>query len=192
MIAALVQLSQLVADQPAIGEMIVNPLLAGPDGVLATNGELRLVKTRRGVHGEERLAIRPYPKSLERAIRLRDGTEVRMRPIRPEDARAMQRAFLKMTPEDRRMRLFTPVSVLRDDLAARGTAIDYDREMALVIEDPEHPGELWGGARIGACILAISSASVINFSTTECSASLASRNNDNQYIVSFALFKATS
>jgi acetyltransferase len=62
----------------------------------------------------------------------------------------MQSAFLKMTPEDRRMRLFTPMNVLRDDLAARYTAIDYDREMALVIEDVEHPGELWGGARIVA------------------------------------------
>jgi acetyltransferase len=149
-IGALVQLSQLVADQAAIVEMIVNPLLAGRDGVLAMGGELRLAKSRRGARGAERLAIRPYPKALEQAVRLRDGTNVRMRPIRPEDARAMQSAFLRMTPEDRRMRLFTPTSVLRDDLAARHTAIDYDREMALVIEDPGHPGELWGGARIVA------------------------------------------
>jgi acetyltransferase len=149
-IAALVQLSQLVADQAAIVEMIVNPLLAGPDGVLATGGELRLAKSRRGDRGAERLAIRPYPKALEQTVRLRDGTSVRMRPIRPEDARAMQSAFLRMTPEDRRMRLFTPTSALRDDLAARHTAIDYDREMALVIEDPGGPGELWGGARIVA------------------------------------------
>jgi len=149
-IAALVQLSQLVADQPALEEMIVNPMLAGPKGVLAVAAEVRLAKTHHGARGADRLAIRPYPKSLERTVRLRDGTHVRMRPIRPEDARAMQRAFLKMTPEDRRMRLFTPVNELRDDLAARHTAIDYDREMALVIEDPVHPGELWGGARIVA------------------------------------------
>jgi acetyltransferase len=149
-VAAVVALSQLVADHAAIAEMIVNPLLAGPDGVLVTGGELRLAKTRRGARGVDRLAIRPYPKALEQSVRLRNGTVARMRPIRPDDARAMQRAFLKMTPEDRRMRLFTPVSALRDDLAARHTAIDYDREMALVIEDPEHPGELWGGARIVA------------------------------------------
>jgi acetyltransferase len=149
-IAALVQLSQLVADQAAAVEMIVNPLLAGRDGVLATGGELRLARPRRGAPGTERLAIRPYPKALERTVRLRDGIEARMRPIRPEDARAMQRAFLKMTPEDRRMRLFTPTTALRDELAARHTAIDYDREMALVIEDPAHPEELWGGARIVA------------------------------------------
>jgi len=149
-IAALVQLAQLVADQPALEEMVVNPLLAGPRGVLALAAEARLTKTRRGTRGADRLAIRPYPKALERTVRLRDGTEARMRPIRPEDARAMQSAFLKMTPEDRRMRLFTPMNELRDDLAARHTAIDYDREMAFVIEDPEHPGELWGGARIVA------------------------------------------
>ncbi len=48
------------------------------------------------------------------------------------------------------MRLFTPMRELRDDLAARASAIDYDRELALVIEDPAQPGELWGGARIVA------------------------------------------
>ncbi|MCG6875520.1 MAG: GNAT family N-acetyltransferase [Betaproteobacteria bacterium] len=149
-ITALVQLSQLAADQPALVELIVNPLLAAPHGALALAAEARLAKTRRGARGADRLAIRPYPRSLECTVRLRDGTETRMRPIRPEDARAMQSAFLKMTPEDRRMRLFTPMNVLRDDLAARYTAIDYDREMALVIEDVEHPGELWGGARIVA------------------------------------------
>jgi len=147
-VAALVKLSQLVTDQGALAELIVNPLLAGPRGVLALDAQVRLARSPRGAGGADRLAIRPYPKALERTIRLRDGTEVRMRPIRPEDARAMQRAFVRMTPEDRRMRLFTSVNVLRDDLAARGAAIDYDREMALVIEDPGHPGELWGGARV--------------------------------------------
>jgi len=147
-VAALVRLSQLVTDQGALAELLVNPLLAGPGGALVLDAQVRLAKSPRGRSGPDRLAIRPYPKALERTIRLRDGTEARMRPIRPEDARAMQSAFLKMTPEDRRMRLFTPANALRDDLAARGTAIDYDREMALVIEDPAHPGELCGGARI--------------------------------------------
>jgi acetyltransferase len=111
---------------------------------------VRLAAPRRGARAADRFAIRPYPKELERSVTLRDGTVVKMRPIRPEDARAMQRAFLKMTPEDRRMRLFTPMRELRDDLAARASAIDYDRELALVIEDPAQPGDLWGGARIVA------------------------------------------
>jgi len=149
-VAAIVQVSQLLADQASLAELRVNPLLAGPQGVFAADARARLAPPRRGARAADRFAIRPYPKELERTVTLRDGTAVRMRPIRPEDARAMQRAFLRMTPQDRRMRLFTSMSELRDDLAARGTAIDYDRELALVVEDPAQPGELWGGARIVA------------------------------------------
>jgi acetyltransferase len=150
LIAAIVQVSQLVADQAALVELFVNPLLAGPQGVFAVDARVRLATPRGEARAADRFAIRPYPKELERSITLRDGTVATMRPIRPEDARAMQRAFLKMTPEDRRMRLFTPMRELRDDLAARACAIDYDRELALVIEDPAQPGDLWGGARIVA------------------------------------------
>ncbi|MCC6608941.1 MAG: bifunctional acetate--CoA ligase family protein/GNAT family N-acetyltransferase [Burkholderiales bacterium] len=150
LLAAIVQVSQLVADQGALAELFVNPLLAGPEGVFAVEARVRIAAQRRGAQAAARFAIRPYPKELERSVTLRDGTVVKMRPIRPEDARAMQRAFLRMTPEDRRMRLFTPMRELRDDLAARASAIDYDRELALVIEDPAQPGELWGGARIVA------------------------------------------
>jgi len=150
LLAAIVQASQLVADQAAIAELFVNPLLAGPQGVFAADARVRLAAPRRGARPADRFAIRPYPRELERAVTLRDGTVATMRPIRPEDARAMQRAFLKMTPQDRRLRLFTPMRELRDDLAARACAIDYDRELALVIEDPAEPGDLWGGARIVA------------------------------------------
>lgn len=149
-LSAIVQVSQLLADQAALAELRVNPLLVGPQGVFAAAARARLATPRRGARAADRFAIRPYPKELERSITLRDGTVVNMRPIRPEDARAVQRAFLKMSPQDRRMRLFTPVRELRDDLAARATAIDYDRELALVIEDPTQPGDLWGGARVVA------------------------------------------
>ncbi|MCZ7565801.1 MAG: GNAT family N-acetyltransferase [Burkholderiales bacterium] len=150
LVGAIVQTSQLLADQAALAELSVNPLFAGPQGVFAADARAQLVPSRGGARPADRFAIRPYPRELERTLTLRDGTAVRMRPIRPEDARAMQRAFLRMTPLDRRMRLFAPMRELRDDLAVRGTAIDYDRELALVIEDPTQPGELWGGARIVA------------------------------------------
>ena len=39
---------------------------------------------------------------------------------------------------------------LPDELAARLTQIDYDREMVLVAQDPDHPHAFWGGARIAA------------------------------------------
>jgi hypothetical protein len=53
-----------------------------------------------------------------------------------------------MAPEDRRFRLFSPARELAPELAERLTQIDYDREMALVADDPDRPGLLLGGARV--------------------------------------------
>ncbi|HLW26701.1 MAG TPA: GNAT family N-acetyltransferase, partial [Kiloniellales bacterium] len=93
---------------------------------------------------EYRLAIRPYPKHLEQVGELRDGTPIRIRPIRPEDEPALQRTFEHLTPEDVRMRFFSHMAALSHEAAARLTQIDYNREMALVGLDPDNPEEIWG------------------------------------------------
>ncbi len=46
-------------------------------------------------------------------------------------------AFDRLSPEDIRLRFFGPVKELGHDMAARLTQIDYDREMALLVERPE-------------------------------------------------------
>jgi acetyltransferase len=81
---------------------------------------------------------------------LRDGTVVRLRPIRPEDMPALKELFDALTPEDRRMRLFSSMREIPDEFAARLTQIDYDREMVLVALDPDDPTRFWGGARVAA------------------------------------------
>jgi acetyltransferase len=92
--------------------------------------------------------MRPYPRELEQVVTLRDGRTVKLRPIRPDDAGALQRGFAQMTADDRHMRMFATMRELSDELAARFATIDYDRDMCLIAEDPDHPGELYGGARI--------------------------------------------
>src|ERR1700733_452933 len=81
----LVRFSQLVVEQPWIKEIDINPLLASPDRLLALDA--RVV-----VHGlemtEDKLpvsAIRPYPVQLVKEWTMKDGTQVTIRPIRPED-----------------------------------------------------------------------------------------------------------
>jgi acetyltransferase len=54
-----------------------------------------------------------------------------------------------MTPEDVRLRFFTPLKELTHALAARLTQLDYDREMALVAEPPDG-GYFHGVVRITA------------------------------------------
>ncbi len=142
----LIRLSQLVADQSAIGELDINPLLADAKGVIALDGRVRV---RRAPDGVSRLAIRPYPAELISEETLADGTKIRLRPIRPEDEPAIVALAERMTQHDLRMRFFVPMKQLTHEFAAKLTQIDYDRELALVAEPPSQ-GEIWGVARFFA------------------------------------------
>jgi acetyltransferase len=64
--------------------------------------------------------------------RLPDGTEVELRPIRPEDETLLQDIARHMTAEDLRRRFFASMPMLPHNLAAQLSHIDYDRAMALV------------------------------------------------------------
>lgn len=144
----LVKLSQLVVDQDLVDEMDINPLLANANGVLALDARIRVREPQ--LRGTARLAIKPYPRELERLVTLRDGTPVRLRPIRPEDARALQEMIAQSDLEDLRLRFFARMKELPPALAARLTQIDYDREMAFVAFPEGREDGMWGVGRLAA------------------------------------------
>ena len=128
----LIALGQLAADNPEIREVDINPLLADAAGVVALDARIRVAPA--ALPGAARLAIAPYPRELESHERLRDGGEIAVRPIRPEDEPLLHDLAAHMTPEDLRLRFFAPTHGISHALAARLTQIDYDREMALVAQ----------------------------------------------------------
>jgi acetyltransferase len=147
----LIKISQMVTDIAEIVELDINPLLADDAGVLALDARIKVAVPTVKL-GTRRLAIRPYPKKLEERVKLNDGREYQLRPVRPEDEPIVHRMFEKMTPEDIRLRFFAPMKRLSHQMAARLTQIDYDREMALVAVAPNEDGqeELYGIVRIAA------------------------------------------
>jgi acetyltransferase len=144
----LVRVSQLAVDWPGITELDVNPLMAGPSGVMAVDAWIALDPAP--VAGTAHLAIAPYPAELEQSVRLRDGRSATLRPIRPEDAEAHAAFFAKLSPEDVRRRFFAPIAALSAEQIARMTQIDYDREMAFIATAPGPDGaaETLGVVRI--------------------------------------------
>lgn len=142
----LTRIARLLAELPEVVELDINPLLADQDGVIALDARIA-VRADDG-RGDRRFAIRPYPRGLERMIARDDLGALRLRPIKPEDEPAIRGLAAAMTPEDRRLRFFAPVKVLDRETLARLTQIDYDREMALVLEDAG--GAILGVARIAA------------------------------------------
>jgi len=131
-VEVLIRLGQLATDHPEIREVDINPLLADAAGAVALDARLRIEPARRA--GASRLAIAPYPKALESVERLRDGTVLSMRPLRPEDEPALHDLAAHMDHRDLRLRFFAPVRGLTHAVAARLSQLDYDRELALLAE----------------------------------------------------------
>jgi acetyltransferase len=140
----LVRFSDLVVEHPWIKEIDINPLLASPEGLLAVDA--RVVLHDPATHREAlpRPAIRPYPTQYVKAHRLRDGTELLVRPIRPEDEGMLVAFHRALSEISVRQRYLAPLHLdqrTTHDRLIRVCFSDYDRDIALVVE--HHPA---GGA----------------------------------------------
>ncbi len=135
----ILQVAQLVSDFAEIVDLEINPLLAAGDTVTALDARVRVIAADRPAG--DRLAILPYPKTLEEEFTLADGRTFLLRPIVPEDEPALLEAFDELTQEEIRLRFHSPIKVLTHMMAARFTQLDYDREMALVLTEPGTPGK---------------------------------------------------
>jgi acetyltransferase len=142
--SVMVRFSQLVAEQPRIKEIDINPLLASPDRLLALDA--RIVLHEPELRDEElpQLAIRPYPEQYVEQWRSQTDTRVLIRPIRPEDEPMMEEFNKTISPHSLYLRYFHPMSpeqLVSHEQLARMCFIDYDREMALVAETTEPNGQ---------------------------------------------------
>lgn len=76
------------------------------------------------------------PRALEGRVRLRDGSKVRVRPIRATDAPRLQDMIERSDLRDIRMRFLHAMKHLPDQLARRLSELDHARDMAFVAVAP--------------------------------------------------------
>lgn len=139
--ATLVALSQIALDLPEVKELDINPLVAGPGGVIALDARAALQPTTAAV----RPAIAPYPADLVRTVDC-GGLDVGIRPIRADDAPRLRGLVEKCSQEDLFFRFGAGMRTLPPEIAAQLAHIDYDRQMALAAEASD--GSLYGVARL--------------------------------------------
>ncbi len=139
LIEVLIRLSYLAADYPEISELDINPLLVTAGEVIALDARIILDKTLVGTHIEpySHLALRPYPEKYVRAVELRDGTRVTLRPIKPEDEPLWMDLLASCSKESIYSRFRYFFHWQSHEVATRFCYIDYDREIAIVAEIAE-------------------------------------------------------
>ncbi|MDR3765341.1 MAG: bifunctional acetate--CoA ligase family protein/GNAT family N-acetyltransferase [Acidobacteriota bacterium] len=133
----MVRFSDLVIENPAIKEIDINPLLASPERLLALDA--RVVVHDVAVPDDQlpRSAIRPYPVQYVSRWTAKNGGQVLIRPIRPEDEPLMIEFHKRLSERSVYLRYFQPLKLTQrtaHDRLTRICFIDYDREMALVVE----------------------------------------------------------
>lgn len=138
LVGVLVRVSVMTCLLPWITELDLNPVLAHPEGVAVVDARIVIDASAPITDPRYRhMAIFPYPVELERQLTLKDHSRLKLRAIRPDDA-ARERAFVaSLSDTSRYYRFLHSVTALSDDMVARFTQLDYDREMALIALTPD-------------------------------------------------------
>ena len=147
----IVRFSYLITEQSWIKEVDINPLLASADQLIALDA--RVVLHPADVKVPPRPAIRPYPTEYVRPWKFPDGTEVLIRPIRPEDEPMIARFHERLSERSVYLRYFHLMDLERrasHDRLIRICFNDYDRDIALVAEyhDPAGAPEILAVGRL--------------------------------------------
>jgi acetyltransferase len=138
----LVRFSQLVMEQPSIKEIDINPLLVTPEHLLALDARVLLQDASVQASHLPRPTIRPYPAQYVWDWKLKDGTPVTIRPIRPEDEPLMVLFHTTLSERSVYLRYFCSLSLstrVEHERLVRICFGSYDRGFALVADrkDPE-------------------------------------------------------
>ena len=136
--SVLLRVSEMVCELPMLMEMDINPLIVDENGALAADARIVVTFHQPSADRYAHMAIYPYPTHLVSNWQLADGTDVTIRPIRPEDAEIEQNFVRNLSEESRYFRFMNSVQELSESMLVRFTQIDYNREMALIAVKHEH------------------------------------------------------
>jgi acetyltransferase len=132
LVDVLLAVSGMACELPWIQEMDINPLIMDDKGIVAVDARIVVAYPTPSTDPYHHLAIHPYPVHLVKKIQLNDGTDIVIRPIRPEDAEIEAKFVRELSDEARYFRFMNSLQELSQEMLVRFTQIDYHNEMALI------------------------------------------------------------
>ena len=150
----LVRFGKLLVEQPWIKEIDINPLLASPEKIIALDARVLLHDPDITAERLPRPAIRPYPTKYVGRWTMKNGSEITIRPIRPEDEPLIAKFHETLSDRSVYLRYFHMErlsSRVAHERLLQKCFIDYDRELALVadFESPQSgQHEIFGVGRL--------------------------------------------
>ncbi len=136
----LYKFSYLIMDFPEIKEIDINPFTVDKKSGVVLDVKIILdeaVIKAGDVPPYSHLVITPYPSQYSYNFKMKDGTDVLIRPIRPEDEPLEREMFSNFSKQTQYFRFFGYIRDVTHEMLVRYTQIDYDREMALMAEVEE-------------------------------------------------------
>jgi acetyltransferase len=140
------RVSELVCELPEVISMEINPLIGNDKDVVAVDARIRVDFRPSLMPPYGHMAIHPYPTYLLIRTQLPDGTDLVIRPVRPEDAQMEQDFVRGLSKQTKYLRFMQAIKELTSEMLVRFTQIDYDREMALIGIVTQENGDIEVGA----------------------------------------------
>lgn len=126
----LIAFSELITSHPNIQECDINPLLVSDTDLIALDA--RIVLSKEPI---AKAVIRPYPSEYISNYKLKNGTDVLFRPVRPEDEPLIVAFHKELSEESVKARYFEKMPFEERTSHERMIRIchsDYDREILLI------------------------------------------------------------
>ncbi|PWQ94343.1 bifunctional acetate--CoA ligase family protein/GNAT family N-acetyltransferase [Leucothrix pacifica] len=142
----LLRVSAMACELPWIQEMDINPLIVDEHGIVAVDAHIRVAYPKSSNRQYAHMAIHPYPARVVENQQLADGTDIVLRPIRPDDTGLLTTFMDSLSSEAKYFRFMHALHHLSPEMLVRFTQIDYDLEMAVVAVEQEE-GRVLGVAR---------------------------------------------
>jgi acetyltransferase len=139
----LYKFAYLVMDFPQIKEIDINPFAVDAVGGVVLDAKVMLDEARdpKVIKNYDHLVITPYPREFIEMWTMRNGEEIKIRPIRPEDEPMEKEMFGNLSRQTQYFRFFGYLGKVTHEMLTRYTQIDYDREIALIARIIDENGD---------------------------------------------------